>query len=304
MKTILIPLTLTASDEYALAYANKLAVRWRANLVLLYCQPGPALSSTDEDALLTRMQNHVERMRYQQLVRQDARRLHYHFRALAGSLPEHIAEVVSQNAADLVVMSLEQTHCPAQAMTDNHPVRVSSLVRCPVLVVPPGRRPLPTRLVFATDFTQLSLSALPRLSALADALPGQMELVQIYGREQRQNLVGFKRALAASRRQLTWPQVNVQLLEDDDMVEGISEYCAHVQAQLLILSPTDEAQLCRFFDTCHTTTLAYHQQIPVLLLRPTAAMPAVHCCARCASRMALPDMHTTIPLSAAGFSLD
>ena len=39
MKTILVPIDHTAAAEHTLAYANKLAVRWPAEIVLLYCHP-------------------------------------------------------------------------------------------------------------------------------------------------------------------------------------------------------------------------------------------------------------------------
>jgi nucleotide-binding universal stress UspA family protein len=284
MKTILVPLDLTAASEHALAYANKLAVRWPAEVVVLYCHHGPELAPAETAGLHQRLQALVERLRYQQLVRQEARRIRYQYRVLMGCLHDHIEGVVARHGVDLVVMGLEHSDCGRPAVAGNHAVRLAGLVACPVLVVPPGRRSLPSRLVFAAEFDRLSLHTLPRLSGLAEALPGHLQLVQLYAPQQRSELARLKRSVQAARAQLTWPSLEVALVEDDDPLEGLSDYCARTQAQLLILAPANDQLLRRFFDACYATTHAYHQQIPVLVLRQPAPVPATLCCARCAER--------------------
>jgi nucleotide-binding universal stress UspA family protein len=287
MKTILVPVDLTAAAEPALAYANKLAVRWPAEVVLLYSHHGPALTPEEAAEFEYRLETLAERLRYQQLVRQDARRIRYHYQVVAGCLHDHIQPLVARYGADLVVMGLEHTDCGKPATNGDHAARITELVSCPVLVVPPGRRPLPSRLVYATDFGQLPLATLPRLSALASAFPGTLELVQVYSPQQRGNLTYLKRAVAASKSQLAWSTITTKLVEDDDPIEEISDYCARTQAQLLVLTPSREGELMRFFDKCYALTQAYHLQIPVLVLGHPAQVVAAVCCERCAKELQL-----------------
>ena len=290
MKTILVPIDNTPAAEHTLAYANKLAVRWPAEVVVLYChqldaaagEPAAVLQAQEQ-----RLRGLVERLRYQQLTRQNGRRIQYRYRVLAGCLHDHVQAEAAACAADLVVMGLAHIDCGQQVAPGNHAAAITALVGYPILVVPAGRLALPNRLVFSADFDALNLHLLPRLSGLASAFPGPLDLVQFYPRTARPRRRQLKQALSRAASQLTWPIITEHLVEDDAPLEGISEYCARTQAQLLIIAPADTAQLLRYFDLCYTQTQAYHTQIPVLVL-PAERTAQVACCERCAGHPAPP----------------
>ena len=282
MKTILVPLDHTPAAEHTLVYANKLAVRWPAEVVLLHCIPTGAA-----EALATaemRLRSLVERLRYQQLTRQDGRRIRYCYRVLAGRLPDHVQAEAIRCAADLVVMGLEPIDCCQQAAPDNHAAAMAELLTCPVLVVPAGRRSLPRRVVFSADFGVLDKSFMHRLSALAAAFPAPLELVQFYAPLARHQRRPLKQALSAAAAQLVWAApVTEHLVEDEARLEGVDEFCVREHADLLVIAPTSAGQLVQYFATCYTKTQAYHTQIPVLVLRAVGYSTAPEaCCARCA----------------------
>ncbi|AHJ95354.1 universal stress protein [Hymenobacter swuensis] len=286
MKTILVPLDHTAAAESTLAYANKLAVRWPAEMVVLYCHPDVAATPGALQAEEQRLRSLVERLRYQQLTRHDGRRIRYRYRVLSGCLHDHVQTEALVCAADLLVMGLEHVDCGRQEAPGNHAAAITALVSCPVLVVPAGRRSLPARLAFCANFTTLGLNILPHLAALEAAFPAPLDLVQFYAPSdrprRRQLLQGLRRAGA----HLGWPQTTAHLLEDDAPVEGIGEFCARAQAQLLVIAPGSTAELLRYFDGCYRATNAYHTRIPLLVLRPAAPVPTTTCCDRCAERLA------------------
>ena len=284
MKTILVPIDHTPAAEHTLAYANKLAVRWPAEIVLLYCQPEDVVMPLE--AQEQHLHSLVERLRYQQLTRQDGRRIRYHYRVLAGCLHDHIRAEATRCAADLVVMGLEHIDCGRQEAPGNHAAALTALVACPVLVVPPGRRSLPQRLVFLADFGTLNPTVLPGLAALQSAFPtAPLDLVQFYPRAARARRRHLKQALGRAASQLTWPTISEHLVEDDAPLEAASDYCARTQAQLLIIAPGTPAQLLRYFDQCYAQTQAYHTQIPVLVLNsPQPAGPDT-CCEHCQQRL-------------------
>ncbi|MBF9239310.1 universal stress protein [Hymenobacter sp. BT683] len=289
MKTILVPIDHTPAAEFTLAYANKLAVRWPAEVVLLYChqlddqaaEPAAVLRAQEQ-----RLRVLVERLRYQQLTRQNGRRIQYRYRVLAGCLHDHVQAEAAACAADLVVMGLEHIDCGQEEAPGNHAATIAALVSCPVLVVPAKHRSLPNSLVFSADFDALGLHLLPRLSGLASAFPGSLDLVQFYPRTARPRRRRLKQALGRAASQLTWPTITEHLVEDEAPLEGISEYCARTQAQLLIIAPATTAQLLRYFDQCYTQTQAYHTQIPVLVLRATEPAVPEACCEHCQQRLA------------------
>ena len=286
MNTILVPLDHTAAAEHTLAYANKLAVAWPAEVVLLYCLP----AIYDTEAALaeaeTRLRSLVERLRYQQLTRQNGRRIQYHYRVLAGCLHDQVQAEAARCAADLVVMGLEHIDCCREAAPDNHAVTLAALVACPVLVVPPGQRSLPHRLVFSANFTEVATDLLPRLAALAGAFPAPLDLVQVYAPTDRPKRRQLQLALSNAAARLAWSgPVAQHLLEDESRLEGVDDFCARTQAELLIVAPSSPSELVQYFATCYTKTQAYHTQIPVLILRTTGSEPAPEtCCAHCAQQ--------------------
>ncbi|KUG08026.1 universal stress protein [Solirubrum puertoriconensis] len=284
MKTILVPVDLTAAAEHTLVYANKLAVRLGAEVVLLYCHHGN-LSATETADYQKRLDTLAERLRYVQLVRQDGRRIRYRHAVRSGCLHDRIQEVIDAYAADLVVMNLEHIDCGEEAISGNHAIRIAELASCPVLVVPPGARTLPARLAFMADFGSLDKATLPGLNDLVVGLHAQLQLVHFYQRLDLPELISIKRGMQMIRTELPTVNIDSKLVLDDDPLEGVSEFCALIQAQLLVFAPADVSLLRRFFDVCYTKTRAYHTRIPVLVLRQPQQQTRF-CCEHCTSSQA------------------
>ncbi|MCC3159156.1 universal stress protein [Hymenobacter sp. 15J16-1T3B] len=281
MKTILVPLDLTAAAEPTVVYANKLAVRLGAEVVLLYCHHG-ALSPADAADYQQRLHTLAERLRYVQLVRQDGRRIRYRFAVRTGCLHDHVQDVIDECGAELLVMGLEHVDCGEAAIGGNHAARIAGLARCPVLVVPPGARTLPQRAAFLADFGHLDAAALAPLIPLLEQLKPQLQLVHFYQQLDLPELLRVKRGMQLMQRELPGIPLRTRLVLDDDPLEGIGEFCEATQAQLLVFAPTGAALLDRFFDVCYTKTQAYHTRIPLLVLpQPTRSAEGV-CCEHCA----------------------
>ena len=282
MQTILVPIDFTTAAENALVYANKLAVRLPAEIVLVLAGTGRALLPEKRIELLARLQALAERLRYQQLTRHSGRRIHYHFHLAAEPLAEVLQVLVAGYRADFVVTGMTLTDCAAAAAAGTSLVLLPEQVSCPVLVVPPGHHELPGRVVVSGDFARFNPSQLAALPDLA-RLPGaQFSLVQFY-RPTSAGLAPLKKDLRDARVHL--PGAATHLLPEEDALEGISEFCAEHMAQLLVLATADGCLVRRFFNPNYTKTNAYHLRIPVLLL-PTSTLPTAACCAQCDLRQA------------------
>ena len=282
MQTILVPIDFTAASENALVYANKLAVRLPAEIVLVQAGTGGALASTPRIELLARLQALAERLRYQQLTRQSGRRIHYHFHLAAEPLAEVLQVLVAGYRADLVVTGLVMLDCAAAAATGTPLVLLPEQVSCPVLLVPPGHHELPGRVVVSGDFARLNANALAGLPGLARTSGAHFDLVQFHPPTSA-GLAPLKKALLDARVHL--PGAEVHLLPDDDALEGLSEFCAGHKAELLVLATADGCLVRRFFNPHYTKTNAYHLRRPVLLL-PTSILPTAAYCAECSLRQA------------------
>ena len=283
MKTILVPVDLTAAAEHTVVYANKLALRLGAEVVLLYCHHGP-LPAEAATSYQLRLQSLAERLRYVQLTRQDGRRLRFQLQVRPGCLHDCVRAVVQATGAELVVMNLEHIDCGEAPVSGNHAVRIAELAGCPVLVVPPGARPLPTRLAFLADFGALNAATLPGVAELAHGLRARLQLVHFYRRLDFTALLGIKRGMLAIREALSGIDIDSRLVLDDEPLEGIGEFCTQMQVQLLIFAPASRTQLHHFFDGCYAKTQAYHTRIPVLVLPQGLRATEDFCCAECAAQ--------------------
>jgi nucleotide-binding universal stress UspA family protein len=282
MQTILVPIDFSPAAEDALRYANKLAVRLPAEVVLVHSTAGETLTPEERAARLTRLAALAERLRYQQLTRQDGRRIGYHFHLAAEALPNCLEVLVAGYRASLVVAGLVLTDCAAATAAGAPLALLPERVSCPVMLVPPGRHELPGRVVVSGDFARLGGAQLAPLAALARTPAARFDLVQFHAPTST-GLAPLKKALLAARAYL--PGAEVHLLPEDDALEGLSEFCARQQAHLLVLATADGCLVRRFFNPLYRRTHAYHLRVPALLL-PTSTLPTRACCTRCALRQA------------------
>ncbi|MGY2134774.1 universal stress protein [Hymenobacter sp. HD11105] len=280
MQTILVPIDFTAASENALIYANKLALRLSAEIVLV-CT-GASLDTKQRADLLGRLQALAERLRYQQLSRQNGRRLSYHYHLATEALPDGLEVLVAGYRADLVVTGLTLTDCAAATAAGTPLTQLPECVSCPVLIVPPGRHELASRVVVSGNFATLDTKHLSQLTALARTSDSHFDLVQFYP-SNTTGLGVLKKAMLQVHASL--PEAAVHLLPEEDALEDISEFCAQQNAQLLVLATADGCLTRRLFNPHYIKTNAYHLRIPVLLL-PTSTLPTKACCDHCALRQA------------------
>jgi nucleotide-binding universal stress UspA family protein len=280
MQTILVPIDFSPSAENALLYANKLAVRLPAEVVLVHSTAGVIPTPEHRAAQLGRLAALAERLRYQQLTRQDGRRISYHFHLATEALPACLEVLLAGYRASLVVTGLALTDCAAATAAGSPLTLLPERVSCPVLLVPPGRHELPGHLVVSGDFARLGGAQLAPLAALARTPAAHFDLVQFHAPGSA-GLAPLKKALLAARTHL--PGAAVHLLAEEDALEGLSEFCARQQAQLVVLATADGCLVRRFFNPLYRRTAAYHLRVPALLL-PTSTLPTKACCARCALR--------------------
>ena len=278
MKTILVPIDFTDASENALIYANSLAVRLPAKVVLVGDGTGDRLTPDQRAARLDRLAALAERLRYQQVARQSGRRIIYWYHLAGASVFEAMQSLVTSYRADLVVTGLNLTHGSACTSAAEAVRLRPDHIRCPVLMVPPGYHALPAYVVVAGDFADFQGRRLAWLPTLARTPSAHFDLVQ-FPPDDNLSLGSLKKALLTAHAYL--PSATVNLLPKVDALEGISAYCAQQSAELLVIASAADELLCRFFNPNATKSIPYHLCVPVLLL-PTCTLPQEAYWAECA----------------------
>ena len=269
MKTILVPIDFTDASENALVYANSLAVRLPAKVVLVGSGIGSELAPDRRAARLARLAALAERLRYRQVARQSGRRINYWYHLAGTCVPEALRTLVAGYRADLVVTGLNLANGSASTSAGDAATLLPDHISCPVLMVPPGHHALPAYVVVAGDFAHFQGRRLAWLPTLARTPSAHFDLVQ-FPPDDNQSLGSLRKSLLTAHAYL--PSAAVNLLPKNDALEGISAYCAQQSAELLVIASAAEELLHRFFNPNATRAIPYHLCIPILLL-PTRIPP-------------------------------
>ncbi|ALW86757.1 hypothetical protein AUC43_17735 [Hymenobacter sedentarius] len=283
MKTILVPIDFTEPSENALVYANSLAARLPARIVLVdngsADEPPPELRA----ARLRRLEALAERLRYQQLARQSGRRINYWYHLATGPIPDALEALVTGYKADLLVTGLNLTKGTASTAAGDAVTLLPDQLSCPVLIVPPGHHELPTYVVVAGNFAHFQGQRLAWLPCLARTTSAHFDLVQ-FQPDDSMCLGSLKKALLNAHAHL--PSAAVHMLPQEDALEGISGYCSQHSAELLVIASSAGELLHQFFNPNATRANPYHLCIPVLLL-PTWTRPTEANWAECSLKLAV-----------------
>ncbi|MDX5438280.1 MAG: universal stress protein, partial [Pontibacter sp.] len=235
-KRILVPLEMNETGEDLLYYASQLAQALGAELYLFHACKTADMTFTQQSSCIQKLRSFAERVFSREF---KAVKVAVPFDCIVrpGQVLDSIASVVQNYQIDLVLMDAGAR--ANKGLTGKAAEVASSmmdLIPCPVMVLPTSTRYQKLKhLVFATDFTDQDQRILFRIADLAQQLKAKLTLVQVYGEEDRSQLCTYKAALLELEKQLKGRKVEFKLLEEEDVLEGISEFSEQASADLLIL---------------------------------------------------------------------
>ncbi|MFD2999517.1 universal stress protein [Pontibacter toksunensis] len=282
LKKILIPVDVEKSAEslLLLCYAGQFAAAFGAELLLLHPTYTPELTFTEQSRKIQVLRALGERV----LGRLPKLNTHVPFECLVrpGSLHDCIKDVVQSAAVDLVLMQADKLPESEKELYADHAAHVMEIISCPLVVVPSALAYKKLRhLVFATDFTDRDPKVLAQISDFAGRAGARLTLVQVYSKAERTQLCNIKAAMHQVEEQLSGKNVRLKLLEEEDVLEGISDFAEDVQADMLVLATRDNYLMQRLFSKAYVKTMAYHTQIPLLTFRQLKKKPCSGCCTNC-----------------------
>ncbi|PKV75469.1 nucleotide-binding universal stress UspA family protein [Pontibacter ramchanderi] len=294
-KRILVPLDLNETGEDLLYYAGQLAHTLGAELYLFHACKTNDLTFTQQSNCIQKLRSFAERVFSREF---NASKVAAPFDCVVrpGQISDSIQAVVQDYQIDLVLMDAG-TH-DSKGLTGEaaeRTAKIMDLVSCPVMVLPAAVRYKKLKnLVFATDFTDQDQRVLFRIADFAQQLKARLTLVQVYGEEERSQLCTYKSAMLALEKQLKGREVIFRLLEEEDVLEGISEFSEATATDLLILATQDNYLMERLFSTNYMKTMAFHTRIPLVTYRQHKKKPCSGCCMNCKNKQEQPQPEATI----------
>jgi len=282
IKRVLVPVQFGQASEKLLCYAGQLARDFGAELLLLHTTTGRDLTFTQQSKAIQTLRCFGERVLMRCHKANDFTRFDCIVRP--GTLADCIKAVVEEYQADLVLMEAGPSPT-AEPARQNHAAAITQLLDCPVLVVPASASYKKLQhLVLATDFTDRDPKVLERISGFARQAGVTLTLVQVVGGNNKPQLSELKTGMRQVARQLEGQQVTLKVLEEEDMLEGVSDFAEEQQADMLLLATQDSHLMERLFSTSYIKTMAYHTQIPLLTFRQQKRKPCSGCCGNCVKK--------------------
>ena len=284
-KRILVPLELNQTGEDLLYYAGQLAQAFGAELYLFHACKTADMTLTQHSSCIQKLRAFADRVFSRDF---NAAKVAVPFDCVVrpGRIEDSVRSVVQEHQIDLVLV--EAGAKPLEGIASEAADRAAALmelVPCPVMVVPAtARYKKLEHLVFATDFTDQQKLVLLQIADLAQQLQARLTLVQVYGEEERAQLCSYKAAMLELEKMLKGRQVEFRLLEEEDVLEGISEFAELASADMLVLATQDNFLMERLFSSNYMKTMAYHTRIPLLTYRQFKKKPCSGCCANCISK--------------------
>ncbi|MFD2512489.1 universal stress protein [Pontibacter locisalis] len=286
VKRVLVPIQFNKAGKKLLRYAWHLSNKLGAELLLLH-------TSGTKDLTFTQQSRGIQKLRtFSDSIMREERKpneqlVPFECMVLPGMLRESINDVVAAHKVDMVVMENCVLHQEDENNDPDNAAAIMELVSCPVMVVPctVTYKKL-QNLVFATDFTDQEDHVLKQIADFAEQAQANLTLVQVYTKAERRQLSSYKAAMQKMEQQLKGKNVTFKLLEEEDALEGISDFAENSAANMLILATQDNYLMKRLFSSNYVKTMAYHTRTPILTFRQEKKKPCSGCCTNCAKKKA------------------
>ena len=265
MKIILVITDLTQAALQVLQFANKLALKAGAEIVLLHCIQSDELTSTAENRALSRLRSFAGRLNLH-YPPVNATVVHNECIVRSGSLIDSIQDLVLDYHIDMVFMGTPTADEETGTETSHFLQALLNCINCPVLLVPlhPEIKSF-SRISYAADFTKLDMGMLKKITAFAALSDATLDLVHVYHQTQRPFLSQYKKALNQLCVEVAYNKINFYLLEEDDKLEGINDFAEQRETDLLVIAVPEGNLAERICSTKYLKTEAYHRHIPVII---------------------------------------
>lgn len=273
MKTILVPTDFSAAAYNAIAYAAEIARFSGAKLILFHVYGIPVVTA---EAAMYMSVDEVEEDARRELRKLKNRVVSAHagdvmlieYECRMGFPAEQIRFFAAECQADLIVMGMQGTDTLAGKLMGNITTSLMQKTSCPVLVI--GKRVKfrgLKKIAFACDYshmdtkrTLLPLKTLARLFHsgvyVLNVLPGPEELPSI-----RKAVEGIKLDHLLEGLEHTFCQIT-----DANVLQGIQHFVETQDMDMVAMVPHRHSFLQRLFNEPHTKQMAFHTDIPLLVL--------------------------------------
>lgn len=191
-----------------------------------------------------------------------------HIRAGAGKLAVNVAEITHQRKVEMIVMGSRSGNTIDHLVSGSDTFAIIDKSTRPVLIVPPDNESRKfKKMVFATDFDDDDITALPYLIKLAKQLNFKIEIVHIKTFGEGDITANSQlRTFLSEIDKHKYPGITYNEIKGKDVVNRLNAFCTETKADALALTHHQDSFLMRLLRNSTSKKILSNQQIPMLVI--------------------------------------
>lgn len=271
MKNILVAVDFSSSAENALQYAANFAENMNASITIFNCFHIPvtvsevptmsiSVDSLREDALTALNNRKKDVLKKHPLlkVKTDAR---------AGFAGDEILDYAKTHKIDLIILGIKGSNALSEVVIGSNATQVAKNAECPVLIIPSESRfKKPTKIALTFDLKKISNShVFDFLKLLVNTYNSHVHTISIIEPE---NVVTVDQATAGVKLDHMLGEIKhtMHIKENENVEEGITLFAKEHSINMLCVLRRKYSFLENIFHTSNTKKIAFHTDIPLLVL--------------------------------------
>lgn len=275
ISNFLCPVDFSEGSKKALRHAVRLASKSGARLIAVHVLHLPlqeAIKETEADFQLRESDfvKQLEELLAVYQVEVGSPDLTYGAISKVGLLTDEIAKLVEEYSPSLIITSTKGSEGFHHLIGGGtHSVDILKRVSCPVLIIPEKAPDKEWQhLVYTTDLSSPLPEALEETLAIAYDLQAKLSFLNIQNAENTDTAQSIiESAIRDYLAKSTALAVSFHALEYDDPIDGIEQFCAREQGDLVIMTTRHRSLVERLFTRSITQAMAFYTHLPLLIFK-------------------------------------
>jgi nucleotide-binding universal stress UspA family protein len=268
---ILVPTDFSEVANNELKYAIGFAVQTKASIHVLHVKNFPVMDFSFPAEMYSTLIEEMETIARKGIDKIETTLLKpsgvtYTTESVAGFVNDEIEKCAEANNIDLIVMGTTGASGIQELLVGSNAATTIARSEIPVLVIPPTATFTEFKnIAYASDYTEPEFPALLRLLFFAELNDASITVLHVKS-DYDQFFNSENNFFVRNRAHIKKENIKLVKLEKGDIAESINDYISEHGADLLVLAKHNRSFFDRLFHRSLSKQMAYHTQIPLLVL--------------------------------------
>ncbi|MFN6945642.1 MAG: universal stress protein [Cytophagaceae bacterium] len=270
-RTLLFPTDFSENADHALDYAVAMAGVMDAEILVFHAY---SIVLVNTDMPYTLVEKELEEVKHRAVkglegilhkIKSKNPSISASYILKQGFPSSDVIEIAKEKDADMIVMGTQGAGAVKALVFGSNAAEVIEKASCPVFAIPKNAVFKEIRsIVYASDYYDSDIHDIHRLASIAKEFDADITILNVSdeGKEIQKAVTElFVRDL---REKISYPKIDVALVEDDDIAHGIEKYIKENPIDMLVMSTRKRGFIEKLVDRSLTKKMAYHAQVPLL----------------------------------------